>query len=54
MEEEEKLRKVLYEETKTEEIRIQMNIDYENKEEKRHRHDSSIKLKFTEVGYINI
>lgn len=48
-EKEEKFRKRLYEEAKIEEMRIQTKIDYENKEEKKLRDDSSVKVKLPKL-----
>ena len=48
-EEKEKLRKILYEETKIEEMIIQMKIDYENREDKKLRDYSFVKAKLPKL-----
>ena len=49
-EEEEEFRRRLYEETKVEKRRIQIKIDYENKDSKKPNDDSSVKVNITEAG----
>ena len=53
-EEEKKFRRRLYEETKAAKRRIQIKIDYENKDSKKPIDDSSVKLKIIEAGYVKI